>query len=79
MELEQPHALGSRFDDDVGVLASRRRRVRTPEQEHSGQGLAQRGRAAYAGERSRGSVDAGAIAIAVIFEEVSRAWSPTSV
>jgi dihydroxyacetone kinase-like protein len=41
--------------------------------------LAQRGRAAYAGERSRDSVDAGAIAIAVIFEEVSRAWSPTSV
>jgi dihydroxyacetone kinase-like protein len=41
--------------------------------------LAQRGRAAYAGERSRDSVDAGAIAIAVMFEEVSRAWSPTSV
>jgi phosphoenolpyruvate---glycerone phosphotransferase subunit DhaL len=41
--------------------------------------LAQRGRAAYAGERSRDTVDAGAIAIAVIFEEVSRAWSPTSV
>ena len=41
--------------------------------------LAQRGRAAYAGERSRDSVDAGAIAIAVIFEAVSRAWSPTSV
>jgi dihydroxyacetone kinase-like protein len=41
--------------------------------------LAQRGRAAYAGERSRDSVDAGAVAIAVIFEAVSRAWSPTSV
>jgi dihydroxyacetone kinase-like protein len=41
--------------------------------------LAQRGRAAYAGERSRDSVDAGAVAVAVMFEAVSRAWSPTSV
>ncbi|HEY6762509.1 MAG TPA: dihydroxyacetone kinase subunit DhaL [Baekduia sp.] len=41
--------------------------------------LAQRGRAAYAGERSRDSVDAGAVAIAVMFENVSQAWSPTSV
>jgi phosphoenolpyruvate---glycerone phosphotransferase subunit DhaL len=41
--------------------------------------LTQRGRAAYAGERSRDTVDAGAIAIAVMFEAVSRAWSPTSV
>jgi phosphoenolpyruvate---glycerone phosphotransferase subunit DhaL len=41
--------------------------------------LAMRGRAAYAGERSRDSVDAGAIAVAVMFEAVSRAWSPTSV
>jgi phosphoenolpyruvate---glycerone phosphotransferase subunit DhaL len=36
--------------------------------------LAQRGRAAYTGERSRDSVDAGAIGVAVMFEEVSRAW-----
>ena len=36
--------------------------------------LAQRGRASYTGERSRGSVDAGAIGIAVMFEAVSRAW-----
>lgn len=41
--------------------------------------LAQRGRASYSGERSRESVDAGAMAIAVIFEAVTRAWSPTSV
>ena len=32
--------------------------------------LARRGRAAYAGERSRDSVDAGAIAVAVMFEAV---------
>ena len=36
--------------------------------------LAMRGRASYTGERSRGSVDAGAIGIAVMFEAVSRAW-----
>jgi len=36
--------------------------------------LAQRGRAAYTGERSRGSVDAGAMGIAVLLEAVSKAW-----
>jgi dihydroxyacetone kinase phosphoprotein-dependent L subunit len=36
--------------------------------------LAQRGRASYTGERSRDSVDAGAVGVAVMFEEVSKAW-----
>jgi len=36
--------------------------------------LAQRGRAAYTGDRSRESVDAGAVGIAVMFENVSKAW-----
>ncbi len=36
--------------------------------------LAQRGRASYTGERSRDSVDAGAVGIAVMFEAVSKAW-----
>ena len=36
--------------------------------------LAQRGRAAYTGERSRDSVDAGAVGVAVILEAVSKAW-----
>ena len=40
--------------------------------------LAKRGRASYAGERSQDSVDAGAMAIAVLFERVSATWSPTS-
>lgn len=39
--------------------------------------LAQRGRASYTGERSRGSVDAGAVGIAVMFEAVSEAWRET--
>ena len=37
--------------------------------------IAKKGRASYTGERSIGSVDAGAIAIAVIAEAVSAAWS----
>ena len=36
--------------------------------------LAKKGRAAYTGERSIGSLDAGAVAIAVLFEAVSKAW-----
>jgi dihydroxyacetone kinase phosphoprotein-dependent L subunit len=41
--------------------------------------LAMRGRASYTGERSRGSVDAGAIGIAVMFEAVSKAWQESEV
>lgn len=41
--------------------------------------LAKRGRASYTGERSTDSVDAGAMAIAVLFEAVSTAWSSASV
>jgi dihydroxyacetone kinase phosphoprotein-dependent L subunit len=40
--------------------------------------LAHRGRAAYSGERSRESVDAGAVGVAVMFEAVSRSWSGAS-
>ena len=36
--------------------------------------LAMRGRAAYTGERSRGSVDAGATAVGVILQAISAAW-----
>ena len=36
--------------------------------------LAMRGRAAYTGERSIGTLDAGAVAMAVIFEAVAKAW-----
>jgi dihydroxyacetone kinase-like protein len=36
--------------------------------------LAMRGRAAYTGDRSIGSVDAGATAVGVIFQSVSAAW-----
>ena len=36
--------------------------------------LAMRGRAAYTGERSIGSVDAGATAIGVILQAIATAW-----
>lgn len=36
--------------------------------------IAKRGRASYTGERSIGSPDAGAIAVAVILQDVSKAW-----
>jgi dihydroxyacetone kinase/dihydroxyacetone kinase-like protein len=35
---------------------------------------AKRGRASYTGERSRGSVDAGAMGVAVIIERINEAW-----
>lgn len=37
--------------------------------------VARRGRASYTGERSRGSVDAGAKAVAVIVEQINQAWT----
>jgi dihydroxyacetone kinase/dihydroxyacetone kinase-like protein len=36
--------------------------------------IAKRGRASYTGERSRGSVDAGAMALAVIVEQINQTW-----
>lgn len=36
--------------------------------------LARRGRASYTGERSRGSVDAGAMAVAVMVERINEDW-----
>ena len=36
--------------------------------------IAKRGRAAYTGERSIGSVDAGAVAVAVMFEQLAEVW-----
>ena len=36
--------------------------------------IAKRGRASYTGERSIGTLDAGAVAVAVMFENLSKAW-----
>ena len=40
--------------------------------------LAKRGRASYTGDRSRDSVDAGAVGVAVIFEAISHEWQQSA-
>ncbi|HEX3823587.1 MAG TPA: dihydroxyacetone kinase subunit DhaL [Mycobacteriales bacterium] len=40
--------------------------------------IAKRGRAAYTGERSIGSLDAGAVAVAVLFEAIAEQWPDES-
>jgi phosphoenolpyruvate---glycerone phosphotransferase subunit DhaL len=37
--------------------------------------LAKRGRASYTGERSIGTLDAGAVGVAVMFEKVAEVWA----
>ncbi|KUL28603.1 dihydroxyacetone kinase subunit DhaL [Actinoplanes awajinensis] len=58
-----------------GDLATAARAAREAAEETSAM-VAKRGRAAYTGERSRGSVDAGAMAVAVIAERISDVWQP---
>lgn len=41
--------------------------------------IAKRGRASYTGERSKGSVDAGAMALAVIIERINNEWQTEGV
>lgn len=41
--------------------------------------VAKRGRASYSGERSVGTLDAGAVAVAVMFERVSSVWAQQEV
>jgi phosphoenolpyruvate---glycerone phosphotransferase subunit DhaL len=60
---------------EEAAVALERAAVKARESAEATKGmLAMRGRASYTGERSRGSVDAGAIGIAVMFEAVSKAW-----
>jgi dihydroxyacetone kinase phosphoprotein-dependent L subunit len=60
---------------DGAAVALERAAVSARESAEATKGmLAQRGRAAYTGERSRGSVDAGAVGVAVLFDAVSKAW-----
>jgi dihydroxyacetone kinase phosphoprotein-dependent L subunit len=70
-ELEQA------LDEGAGA-ALQRAAVKARESAEATKGmLAQRGRASYTGERSRDSVDAGAIGVAVLLEAVSKAWQET--
>jgi phosphoenolpyruvate---glycerone phosphotransferase subunit DhaL len=61
--------------DQGPSVALERAAVRAREAAEATKGmLAERGRASYTGERSRDSVDAGAVGVAVMFEAVSKAW-----
>ncbi len=63
------------FQDDHGAAAIQRAAdVAVKAAEETKGMLALRGRAAYTGERSIGSVDAGATAIGVILQAISAAW-----
>lgn len=58
---------GSQILEEAAVVAREQAEATRPM-------LAKRGRAAYTGERSIGTLDAGAVAMAVLFEAVSQAW-----
>lgn len=63
-------------EGDEPTVAVRRAATTAREQAESTRPmLAKRGRAAYTGERSIGTLDAGAIAVAIMFEQVADAWA----
>lgn len=68
--LEVEIGKGSSSDDALNAMAATARE--TAEATASLQ--ARRGRASYTGERSIGSVDAGAMGVAVMLEEIAKAW-----
>ena len=59
--------------DGAGVLAAAAVTAREAAEATSDM-VAKRGRASYTGERSKGSVDAGAMAVAVMTERVNHTW-----
>jgi dihydroxyacetone kinase/dihydroxyacetone kinase-like protein len=69
--LEQQLAAGASGTDALAAMATAARQAADATKDL----VAKRGRAAYTGERSRGSVDAGATAVAVMAERVSAAWA----
>ena len=60
--------------DDAGAAIQAAAVVARESAEATRPMLAKRGRAAYTGERSIGTLDAGAVAIAVLFEAVAANW-----
>jgi dihydroxyacetone kinase phosphoprotein-dependent L subunit len=71
-EIERHVALGSDGPTTVRAAAT----VARGAAEETAKLQARRGRASYTGERSIGSVDAGAVAVAVIFEALAETWTP---
>ncbi len=70
-ELEKALADGDTAGDAIRKAATtaRERADATTEM------IAKRGRAAYTGERSIGTLDAGAVAVALMFEQIADAWA----
>jgi len=68
--LEQEFAAGA---DGGEALKAAALTVRAAAEATTGM-VAKRGRASYTGERSRGSADAGAVAVAVIVERITESW-----
>jgi dihydroxyacetone kinase len=60
----------SGIDDPLGRAAA----AAAAAAEESRHLVARRGRAAYTGERSVGSLDPGAVAVAVLFQAIHAAW-----
>jgi dihydroxyacetone kinase/dihydroxyacetone kinase-like protein len=69
--LEQELAAGA----DAGKALDAMAQTAREKAEATKELVAKRGRAAYTGERSKGSVDAGAMAVAVITERINEVWS----
>ena len=72
-ELEKSLGVG----DDAAVAIRKAAVVARERAEATREMLAKRGRASYTGERSIGTLDAGAVAVAVMFEQVADAWAAT--
>jgi len=70
-ELEKSLGAG----DDAAVAIRKAAVTARERAEATREMLAKRGRASYTGERSIGTLDAGAIAVAVMFEQVADAWA----
>jgi len=63
--------------DSAAVVAAAATATRTAAEATTDM-VARRGRASYTGDRSRGSVDAGAMAVAVIVEQINQAWQESA-
>ena len=68
--VEAELAAGSTADEVVAAAAEAARTAA----EATSSMVAKRGRASYTGERSKGSVDAGAMAVAVMTESIHQSW-----
>ena len=61
--------------DDAGAALAAAAVTAREKAEATNDMIAKKGRAAYTGERSIGTLDAGAVAVAVMFEALTKAWA----